>query len=118
MPTRRRVQSSMWRAPRTRPAQLCIKTTAGKGPLLSGRTTRMVTDDAAPSDGAARRTDSPALQPTRRSATTTQTLGRMDAYRLARMTTKPAVSLVAVAGRRQATLDLAQRLEHEGFTGI
>ena len=34
------------------------------------------------------------------------------------MTTKPAVSLVAVAGRRQATLDLAQRLEHEGFTGI
>jgi alkanesulfonate monooxygenase SsuD/methylene tetrahydromethanopterin reductase-like flavin-dependent oxidoreductase (luciferase family) len=31
---------------------------------------------------------------------------------------KPAVSLVAVAGRRRATLDLAQRLEHEGFTGI
>ena len=32
--------------------------------------------------------------------------------------TKPAVSLVAVAGRRQATLDLARRLEDEGFTGI
>jgi alkanesulfonate monooxygenase SsuD/methylene tetrahydromethanopterin reductase-like flavin-dependent oxidoreductase (luciferase family) len=34
------------------------------------------------------------------------------------MTTKPAVSLVAVAGRRRATLDLARRLEQEGFTGI
>jgi len=34
------------------------------------------------------------------------------------MTTKPAVSLVAVAGRRRATLDLAQRIEREGFTGI
>jgi alkanesulfonate monooxygenase SsuD/methylene tetrahydromethanopterin reductase-like flavin-dependent oxidoreductase (luciferase family) len=34
------------------------------------------------------------------------------------MTTKPAVSLVAVAGRRRPTLDLAQRLEQEGFTGI
>jgi alkanesulfonate monooxygenase SsuD/methylene tetrahydromethanopterin reductase-like flavin-dependent oxidoreductase (luciferase family) len=34
------------------------------------------------------------------------------------MTTKPAVSLVAVAGRRQATLDLARRLEDERFTGI
>jgi len=34
------------------------------------------------------------------------------------MTTKPAVSLVAVAGRRQATLDLARRLEDEGFAGI
>ena len=34
------------------------------------------------------------------------------------MTTKPAVSLVAVAGRRQATLDLARRLELEGFGGI
>jgi len=33
-------------------------------------------------------------------------------------TTKPAVSLVAVPGRRRATLDLAQKLEHEGFTGI
>src|SRR5216683_8063451 len=31
---------------------------------------------------------------------------------------KPAVSLVAVAGRRRATVDLAQRLEREGFTGI
>jgi alkanesulfonate monooxygenase SsuD/methylene tetrahydromethanopterin reductase-like flavin-dependent oxidoreductase (luciferase family) len=31
---------------------------------------------------------------------------------------KPAVSLVAVAGRRRATLDLAQRLEQEGFGGI
>jgi alkanesulfonate monooxygenase SsuD/methylene tetrahydromethanopterin reductase-like flavin-dependent oxidoreductase (luciferase family) len=31
---------------------------------------------------------------------------------------KPAVSLVAVAGRRKATLDLAQRIEREGFTGI
>jgi len=34
------------------------------------------------------------------------------------MTTKPAVSLVAVAGRRPATLELARRLEDEGFTGI
>jgi alkanesulfonate monooxygenase SsuD/methylene tetrahydromethanopterin reductase-like flavin-dependent oxidoreductase (luciferase family) len=34
------------------------------------------------------------------------------------MTSKPAVSLVAVAGRRRATLDLAQRLEQEGFGGI
>jgi alkanesulfonate monooxygenase SsuD/methylene tetrahydromethanopterin reductase-like flavin-dependent oxidoreductase (luciferase family) len=34
------------------------------------------------------------------------------------MTTKPAVSLVAVAGRRRATLELAQRLEQERFTGI
>ena len=34
------------------------------------------------------------------------------------MTTKPAVSLVAVSGRRQATLDLARRLEQERFTGI
>jgi len=34
------------------------------------------------------------------------------------VTIKPAVSLVAVAGRRRATLDLAQRLEQEGFTGI
>jgi alkanesulfonate monooxygenase SsuD/methylene tetrahydromethanopterin reductase-like flavin-dependent oxidoreductase (luciferase family) len=31
---------------------------------------------------------------------------------------KPAVSLVAVAGRRRATLDLGQRLEQEGFSGI
>ena len=31
---------------------------------------------------------------------------------------KPAVSLAAVAGRRQATLELAQRLEKEGFGGI
>ena len=34
------------------------------------------------------------------------------------MTEKPAVSLVAVAGRRRATIELAQRLEREGFTGI
>jgi alkanesulfonate monooxygenase SsuD/methylene tetrahydromethanopterin reductase-like flavin-dependent oxidoreductase (luciferase family) len=34
------------------------------------------------------------------------------------MTLKPSVSLVAVAGRRRATLDLAQRLEREGFGGI
>jgi alkanesulfonate monooxygenase SsuD/methylene tetrahydromethanopterin reductase-like flavin-dependent oxidoreductase (luciferase family) len=34
------------------------------------------------------------------------------------MTLKPAVSLVAVAGRRRATLDLAQKLEQEGFGGI
>jgi alkanesulfonate monooxygenase SsuD/methylene tetrahydromethanopterin reductase-like flavin-dependent oxidoreductase (luciferase family) len=31
---------------------------------------------------------------------------------------KPAVSLVAVAGRRRATLDLARRIEQEGFSGI
>ena len=34
------------------------------------------------------------------------------------MSDKPAVGLVAVAGRRRATLELAQRLEREGFTGI
>jgi alkanesulfonate monooxygenase SsuD/methylene tetrahydromethanopterin reductase-like flavin-dependent oxidoreductase (luciferase family) len=34
------------------------------------------------------------------------------------MTPKPAVSLAAVAGRRQATLELAQRIEQEGFSGI
>jgi alkanesulfonate monooxygenase SsuD/methylene tetrahydromethanopterin reductase-like flavin-dependent oxidoreductase (luciferase family) len=34
------------------------------------------------------------------------------------MAEKPAVSLVAVPGRRRATLELAQRLEREGFTGI
>jgi len=34
------------------------------------------------------------------------------------MTGKPAVSLVAVAGRRRATLELATRLEREGFAGI
>src|SRR5258705_7983256 len=34
------------------------------------------------------------------------------------MTTKPAVGLVAVAGRRRATLEMAKRLEREGFTGI
>jgi alkanesulfonate monooxygenase SsuD/methylene tetrahydromethanopterin reductase-like flavin-dependent oxidoreductase (luciferase family) len=32
--------------------------------------------------------------------------------------TKPAVSLVAVGGRRRATLELAQRIEREGFSGI
>ncbi len=31
---------------------------------------------------------------------------------------KPAVALVAVAGRRKATLDVAQQLEREGFSGI
>jgi alkanesulfonate monooxygenase SsuD/methylene tetrahydromethanopterin reductase-like flavin-dependent oxidoreductase (luciferase family) len=34
------------------------------------------------------------------------------------VTPKPSVSLVAVAGRRRATLELAQRLEQEGFGGI
>ena len=34
------------------------------------------------------------------------------------MTTKPAVSLAAVPGRRQTTVELAQRLEGEGFAGI
>jgi alkanesulfonate monooxygenase SsuD/methylene tetrahydromethanopterin reductase-like flavin-dependent oxidoreductase (luciferase family) len=34
------------------------------------------------------------------------------------VTPKPSVSLVAVAGRRRATLELAQRLEEEGFGGI
>jgi alkanesulfonate monooxygenase SsuD/methylene tetrahydromethanopterin reductase-like flavin-dependent oxidoreductase (luciferase family) len=34
------------------------------------------------------------------------------------MANKPSVSLVAVAGRRKATLELAQRLEQEGFGGI
>lgn len=34
------------------------------------------------------------------------------------MTSKPAVSLVAVAGRRHQTLELAQRIEKEGFAGL
>jgi alkanesulfonate monooxygenase SsuD/methylene tetrahydromethanopterin reductase-like flavin-dependent oxidoreductase (luciferase family) len=34
------------------------------------------------------------------------------------MTTKPALSLAAVPGRRQTTVELAQRLEREGFAGI
>jgi alkanesulfonate monooxygenase SsuD/methylene tetrahydromethanopterin reductase-like flavin-dependent oxidoreductase (luciferase family) len=34
------------------------------------------------------------------------------------MTQKPAVSLAAVAGRRKATLELAQDIEQEGFSGI
>ena len=37
---------------------------------------------------------------------------------LTEMTPKPAVGLVAVAGRRRATLEMAQRLEREGFTGL
>lgn len=40
------------------------------------------------------------------------------AHILSVMTEKPAVSLVAVGGRRRATLELAQRIEREGFTGI
>jgi alkanesulfonate monooxygenase SsuD/methylene tetrahydromethanopterin reductase-like flavin-dependent oxidoreductase (luciferase family) len=34
------------------------------------------------------------------------------------MITRPAVGLIAVAGRRRATLEMAQRLEREGFTGL
>jgi len=34
------------------------------------------------------------------------------------MTRKPAVSLAAVAGRRQATLEVAQEIERQGFSGI
>src|SRR5215510_1590474 len=34
------------------------------------------------------------------------------------MADKPAVSLVAVPGRRRATLELAQRIERAGFSGI
>jgi alkanesulfonate monooxygenase SsuD/methylene tetrahydromethanopterin reductase-like flavin-dependent oxidoreductase (luciferase family) len=34
------------------------------------------------------------------------------------MTQKPAVGMVAVAGRRQATLEAAKRFEQEGFAGI
>lgn len=34
------------------------------------------------------------------------------------MTRKPAVGIVAVAGRRQASLEVAKRLEQEGFDGI
>lgn len=34
------------------------------------------------------------------------------------MTRKPAVSLAAVPGRRKATVDMAKRLEDEGFTGL
>jgi alkanesulfonate monooxygenase SsuD/methylene tetrahydromethanopterin reductase-like flavin-dependent oxidoreductase (luciferase family) len=34
------------------------------------------------------------------------------------VTCKPAVSLAAVPGRRRATVDMARRLEEEGFTGI
>src|SRR5919201_5689488 len=115
MPRRRRVQSSAWRAPRTRPAQLCSHTTAGNGPAPSGRTTRMSIADCGV-DGS--RTASPQAQPATRTAARHQRPIRIGAYRLPRMTTKPAVSLVAVAGRRHATLDLARTLENEGFTGI
>ena len=34
------------------------------------------------------------------------------------VTRKPAVSLAAVPGRRKATVDMARRLEEEGFTGL
>jgi alkanesulfonate monooxygenase SsuD/methylene tetrahydromethanopterin reductase-like flavin-dependent oxidoreductase (luciferase family) len=34
------------------------------------------------------------------------------------MTSKPAVSLAAVPGRRRATIEMAQTLEREGFSGI
>jgi alkanesulfonate monooxygenase SsuD/methylene tetrahydromethanopterin reductase-like flavin-dependent oxidoreductase (luciferase family) len=34
------------------------------------------------------------------------------------VTRKPAVSLAAVPGRRKATVDMARRLEEEGFTGV
>ncbi|MGH7385996.1 MAG: LLM class flavin-dependent oxidoreductase [Candidatus Rokuibacteriota bacterium] len=34
------------------------------------------------------------------------------------VTRKPAVSLAAVPGRRKATVDMARRLEDEGFTGL
>ena len=34
------------------------------------------------------------------------------------MTRKPAIGMVAVAGRRQTSLEAAQRLEREGFAGI
>ncbi len=34
------------------------------------------------------------------------------------MTQKPAISLVAVPGRRQATIELAQEIERRGFSGI
>ena len=37
---------------------------------------------------------------------------------LPKMATKPAVGLVAVAGRRRAMLEMAQRLEREGFSGL
>jgi len=40
------------------------------------------------------------------------------AFILPQMVTKPAVGLIAVAGRRRATLEMAQRLEREGFTGL
>src|SRR5262249_55221439 len=33
-------------------------------------------------------------------------------------TAKPAVSLAAVPGRRRLTIEMAQRLEQEGFTGL
>jgi alkanesulfonate monooxygenase SsuD/methylene tetrahydromethanopterin reductase-like flavin-dependent oxidoreductase (luciferase family) len=34
------------------------------------------------------------------------------------MTRKPAISLAAMAGRRQATLEVAQEIERQGFSGI
>src|SRR4030095_16653666 len=37
---------------------------------------------------------------------------------LRQMAPKPAVGLLAVAGRRRATLEMAQRLEGAGFTGV
>ena len=34
------------------------------------------------------------------------------------MAQKPAIALVAVAGRRKATLEVAAQIEKEGFSGI
>ena len=42
----------------------------------------------------------------------------LEPFILAQMVTKPAVGLIAVAGRRRATLEMAQRLEREAFTGL
>src|SRR5262245_36304067 len=77
MRTRRRVQSSMWRAPRTTPPQPCSHTTPGNGPPPSGRTIRMLIGEAGcpGEDGA--RTVSPAAHAATKTASTKYTPPRI-----------------------------------------
>src|SRR5262245_859372 len=77
MRTRRRVQSSMWRAPRTTPPQPCSHTTPGNGPPPSGRTIRMLISEAGcpGEDGA--RTVSPAAHAATKTASTKYTPPRI-----------------------------------------
>src|SRR5262249_60517603 len=116
-PSGRRALSPMGRAPRPTPPQPCSHTTAGNGPAPSGRTIRTLIGEAGPSGEEGARTVSPAAHPATRRAKTKQARPRIVGYRLPRMTTKPAVSLVAVAGGRQAEPGLAPTRERGGFQG-